>query len=440
MATVADAFATREAGFDRNARDAFEDDRARSPSSKRGNASDEASAFATPRAGLARLEIPDPCDVFPAVAAQADAYGDTARGAVEEALRLQNLERFIRRLDLRDAAVARNERSHTVTGARRHSVCGTGVTRSRVIGDATRRKREIITNWGKPYDGGPDEDVVRGVGTPKGCRVTATASVFDAHRKTPFDRLAGGGTARGDGGYAFKDRSSIIELGVSPRGCPDSARAMLDVIAPPSPRLERTEGWDLRGKSPPDAADAAAGKGKGRTASERTRWVSTGMETMEASARSAIDAYVASSPRSPRTSVGAARFPPLPSPRASASPTSRLSPRRLSVDVEGGGPRAPTEDAGWAAGTEEEEEEEEEEEDGETGTGTGTSGDPGTPGSAGTVSDALRAAGRTVRLLSLAERKALFEAAVEESVAALSDQLFGGDGGELPRVNIEVVL
>jgi hypothetical protein len=215
---------------------------------------------------------------------------------------------------------------------------------------------------------------------------------------------------------------------------------MLDVIAPPSPRLERTEGWDLRGKSPPDAADAAAGKGKGRTASERTRWVSTGMETMEASARSAIDAYVASSPRSPRTSVGAARFPPLPSPRASASPTSRLSPRRLSVDVEGGGPRAPTEDAGWAAGKEEEEEEEEEEEDGETGTGTGTSGDPGTPGSAGTVSDALRPAGRTVRLLSLAERKALFEAAVEESVAALSDQLFGGDGGELPRVNIEVVL
>ena len=91
----------------------------------------------------------------------------------------------------------------------------------------------------------------------------------------------------------------------------------------------------------------------------------------------------------------------------------------------------PTEDAGSFEG------------DGETETSGGP--ETGTPGSAvsdgcPTVSDALRAAGRTVRLLSLAERKALFEAAVEESVAALSDQLFGGDGGELPRVNIEVVL
>jgi|TARA_B110000483_G_scaffold163213_1_gene193386 hypothetical protein len=61
---------------------------------------------------------------------------------------------------------------------------------------------------------------------------------------------------------------------------------------------------------------------------------------------------------------------------------------------------------------------------------------PGTePGS---VLATLYGAGESVRGLSLAERKALFEVGVQEHVSALTELLFPEEDGVSPTVNIDV--
>eukprot|EP00740_Mantoniella_antarctica_P000497 CAMPEP_0181396440 /NCGR_PEP_ID=MMETSP1106-20121128/28872_1 /TAXON_ID=81844 /ORGANISM="Mantoniella antarctica, Strain SL-175" /LENGTH=201 /DNA_ID=CAMNT_0023518123 /DNA_START=15 /DNA_END=617 /DNA_ORIENTATION=+ len=65
----------------------------------------------------------------------------TESDEMEEALRLQSLERFVRRLDTKDRTASPAYRAQ-VEAARCRSVCGTGVAVRKVLGAASREKME----------------------------------------------------------------------------------------------------------------------------------------------------------------------------------------------------------------------------------------------------------------------------------------------------------
>ena len=78
-----------------------------------------------------------------AAAAAAAAAPHDATAEIEQALRLQSLERFIRRMNIKDRTASASRRAR-VEAARRRSVCGTGVAQRKSLGNATKEKLRRI--------------------------------------------------------------------------------------------------------------------------------------------------------------------------------------------------------------------------------------------------------------------------------------------------------
>ena len=80
---------------------------------------------------------------FAVVSPAAAAAPHNATAEIEQALRLQSLERFIRRMNIKDRTASASRRAR-VEAARRRSVCGTGVAQRKSLGNATKEKLRRI--------------------------------------------------------------------------------------------------------------------------------------------------------------------------------------------------------------------------------------------------------------------------------------------------------
>ena len=295
---------------------------------------------------------------------------------------------------------------------RKHSVCGTGVAEKRRLGDASKAKIETLVAIGAQHP-----DAFGLPGASPGVRECADSVQGALYHSGSFENRG----ARMD--YAANDRSSIARLGVGAEGVPDShpAKPALAHLAPAARPLPLEPGWTLAGKereamqgagSPSaireEAAFAAAALPRGREAKARARGFRLRDRGAEERAWSAVghrrvrglgaDAAALGPPRG--GDAGSRRR------RRGGKEPSRRVPRGVPAGT-GTGRRG--------AGA---------------GTGTGT----------GRFWRRRRAAGDAVRTLSLAERKALFEVAVQEHVAALTRQLFPQEDGAKPRVNIDIAV
>jgi hypothetical protein len=201
----------------------------------------------------------------------------------------------------------------------------------------------------------------------------------------------GGFSTAGDVGVYRVARSSITTLGVGPRGTPPGhpAHALLEVIAPPAPPLPQDEGWTLRGKVRGvrnSSSRSPGGGGGGLAAASRAGGGGAGGGGGGGSGGG-------------RGGRGALYTTTAAMPAVSAE---RIT-KTLAYDE-----------------------------------GAGEHADAYNEGDESSVLSTLHAAGDTVLLMSLQDRKALFEAAVRE----LTRRLFHTrhDGGVVPRVTVDVDL
>lgn len=349
------------------------------------------------------------------------AAGSALTEEIEEAMRLQSLERFIHRMDAKERTTSSTRRAQ-VEAARRGSVCGTGVADRKVLGAASKskiqrmqkKKSEAVALVAMAAAAAGSRAAAAGLGSERSAAGSERAGVGgrggvgdETHeaRRSPGSSqgkevnrgglshrgcwlAAGGGGVDGfskaatesgeDGVFHQKGRPSITSLGVSARGTltDHPAAALLEEIASPAPLLTADKGWTLQGKV---CGSGDGGGGSGERPHSQTQARRDG----EHGAR-----------------------------REEVSDDAQTVSR--------GGSQRRTEDDQGAEGVDADEGEDEDE---------------------SSVLDTLRAAGDTVLLLSLHERKALFEVAIREQVDALSRRLFDPrKDGVIPRVSVDVAL
>ena len=298
---------------------------------------------------------------------------------------------------------------------RKHSVCGTGVAEKRRLGDASKAKIETLVAIGAQH---PD---AFGPRASPGVRECADSVQGALYHSGSFENRG----ARMD--YAANDRSSIARLGVGAEGVPDShpAKPALAHLAPAArplrePRVvgpsraknerpcrERSLERDQGGGGESGGGAPARREAKARARDLRLR--DRGAEEREPP-RWDTDAFYFDSALDAAALEARARGGDAIVAKAAAGRGRRRRP--------GGSSGRPAGAGTWRRG------------------GGGGDGD-------GDRSVALadgRAAGDAVRTLSLAERKALFEVAVQEHVAALTRQLFPQEDGAKPRVNGDIAV
>jgi hypothetical protein len=275
---------------------------------------------------------------------------------------------------------------------------GTGVAERKVLGMASKDKIDEIIASGRYYEEAFGRDSKHYPAT--GLRRTATYGKVGALGLGCSDRANGIGVDYTDGALAFKakDHRPIAKLGVTTKTKPAEHSRLCELVAPEAPPLPQDRGWSIMGKN-------------GRRGEER---IVGGFDT------DAVTALPRPEPSPSSDTPGTARIRPDDR-RDSAylrsetvTPTSNPGPSFSSSGVKGDRDR--------------------------DGDGDEKSAPAGTPPGTepGSVLATLYGAGESVRGLSLAERKALFEVGVQEHVSALTELLFPEEDGVSPTVNIDV--
>lgn len=361
--------------------------------------------------------------------------------ALEEAMRLQSLERFARRKET-EARTMSPLRKAEVRESRARSVCGTGVAERKTLGSASKLKIDAVVRAGAQR---PETFGRRRAGAP-GVRDCADSIQGVHHKSGRFEKP----------GSALDFARNDHDGGAVSRALGSANAAAL---APPAPALRADRGWSEAGnenrpsmRAPREGHAAGSPHARSRAVGESGSYLSlpSSLASRRAEKDASGDAAAAPNRRGPRDS---ARERPLLLRRQDTAfdadqlkDLSRVS-RPEKTSPPGTGARLATE------------KEKEASENfseaflrspspGETNDGTSAREREATPtpkektdaGDAPGVLEALLAAGAAVRALSLEERKELFEVAVQEQVAALTHQLFPPEDGLNPRVHVDVAV
>ena len=358
--------------------------------------------------------------------------------ALEEAMRLQSLERFARRKET-EARTMSPLRKAEVRESRARSVCGTGVAERKTLGSASKLKIDAIVRAGAQRP----ETFGRASGAP-GVRDCADSIQGVHHKSGRFEKP----------GSALDFARNDHDGGAVSRALGSANAAAL---APPAPALRADPGWSEAGNENRPSMRAPR-EGHARNAHARSCAVG------ESASYLSLPSSLASRRVENDASGDPAAAPNRRNPRDSAQEQPLLLQRQdtaFDADqlkdfsrVSRASP--PGTGTGARLATEKEKEVSENFSEaflrspspGETNDGTSAREREATPtpkektdaGDAPGVLEALLAAGAAVRALSLDERKELFEVAVQEQVAALTHQLFPPEDGLNPRVHVDVAV
>ena len=366
--------------------------------------------------------------------------------ALEEAMRLQSLERFARRKET-EARTMSPLRKAEVRESRARSVCGTGVAERKTLGSASKLKIDDVVRAGAQR---PETFGRRRAGAP-GVRDCADSIQGVHHKSGRFEKP----------GSALDFARNDHDGGAVSRAL-GSARAA--ALAPPAPALRADRGWSEAGnenrpsmRAPREGHARNAHARNAHAVGESASYLSLPSSSSLASERAENDA-----------SGDAAAAPNRCDPRDSAREQPLFLQRQdTAFDADqlkdlSRVSRASPPETGARLATEKEKEKGEGSRSegnfseaflrspspGETNDGTSAREREATPtpnekndaGDTPGVLEALLAAGAAVRALSLEERKELFEVAVQEQVAALTHQLFPPEDGLNPRVHVDVAV
>jgi len=361
--------------------------------------------------------------------------------ALEEAMRLQSLERFARRKET-EARTMSPLRKAEVRESRARSVCGTGVAERKTLGSASKLKIDAVVRAGAQR---PETFGRRRAGAP-GVRDCADSIQGVHHKSGRFEKP----------GSALDFARNDHDGGAVSRALGSANAAAL---APPAPALRADRGWSEAGnenrpsmRAPREGHAAGSPHARSRAVGESGSYLSlpSSLASRRVENDASGDAAAAPNRRGPRDS--ARERPLLLQRQDTAFDADQLKDfSRVS--------RASPPGTGARLATEKEKEASENFSEaflrspspGETNDGTSAREREATPtpigkkektdaGDAPGVLEALLAAGAAVRALSLEERKELFEVAVQEQVAALTHQLFPPEDGLNPRVHVDVAV
>ena len=360
--------------------------------------------------------------------------------ALEEAMRLQSLERFARRKET-EARTMSPLRKAEVRESRARSVCGTGVAERKTLGSSSKLKIDAVVRAGAQR---PETFGRRRAGAP-GVRDCADSIQGVHHKSGRFEKP----------GSALDFARNDHDGGAVSRALGSANAAAL---APPAPALRADPGWSEAGNENRPSMRAPR---EGHARNARARSCAVGESASYLSLPSSLasrrvendasgDPAAAPNRRGPRDS---AREQPLSLQRQDTAfdadqlkDFSRVS--RASPPGTGTGARLATEKEKEVSDENFSEAFLRSPSPGETNDGTSAREREATPtrmektdaGDAPGVLEALLAAGAAVRALSLEERKELFEVAVQEQVAALTHKLFPPEDGLNPRVHVDVAV
>ena len=361
--------------------------------------------------------------------------------ALEEAMRLQSLERFARRKET-EARTMSPLRKAEVRESRARSVCGTGVAERKTLGSASKLKIDAVVRAGAQR---PETFGRRRAGAP-GVRDCADSIQGVHHKSGRFEKP----------GSALDFARNDHDGGAVSRALGSANAAAL---APPAPALRADPGWSEAGNEnrpsmrAPREGHARNARARSCAVGESASYLSlpSSLASRRAEKDASGDPAAAPNRRGPRDS---AREQPLLLQRQDTAfdadqlkDFSRVS--RASPPGTGTGARLATEKEKEVSDENFSEAFLRSPSPGETNDGTSAREREATPtrmektdagdAPAG-VLEALLAAGAAVRALSLDERKELFEVAVQEQVAALTHQLFPPEDGLNPRVHVDVAV
>ena len=346
--------------------------------------------------------------------------------ALEEAMRLQSLERFARRKET-EARTMSPLRKAEVRESRARSVCGTGVAERKTLGSASKLKIDAVVRAGAQR---PETFGRRRAGAP-GVRDCADSIQGVHHKSGRFEKP----------GSALDFARNDHDGGAVSRAL-GSARAA--ALAPAAPALRADRGWSEAGnenrpsmRAPREGharnARARNAHAVGESASYLSLPFSSSLASFSARERSLFL-------QRQDTAFDADQLKDLESRVSRASPPetdARLATEKEKEKGEGSRSEGNFSEAFLRSPS-----------PGETNDGTSAREREATPtpkekkdaGDTPGVLEALLAAGAAVRALSLEERKELFEVAVQEQVAALTHQLFPPEDGLNPRVHVDVAV
>jgi len=387
--------------------------------------------------------------------------------ALEEAMRLQSLERFARRKET-EARTMSPLRKAEVREARARSVCGTGVAERKTLGTASKLKIDAIVRAGAQR---PETFGLRRLGETAKTRLCADSIQGVHHKSGRFEKP---GSAMD---FKCNDHDSVALLALVDQNRADAvAKAVgapdASALSPPAPALRADKGWSEAGNENRPSMRAPR-EGHDEYENEYSREEPRGSSHDDASSRTVVNAL-------PESFPSEARALSLPSSRDAASPeeafeknepsstrpafrdprdSAREPLRRQDTAFDAEQLRhAVSEKSEDEAVVSREKGKEREREEGtnEAARGAEVPRDDVSPDAftfstprgmrknvddiASGVLEALVAAGPAVRALSLEERKELFEVAVQEQVTALTHQLFPPEEGTNPRVHIDVAV
>ena len=333
--------------------------------------------------------------------------------ALEEAMRLQSLERFARRKET-EARTMSPLRKAEVRESRARSVCGTGVAERKTLGSASKLKIDAVVRAGAQR---PETFGRRRAGAP-GVRDCADSIQGVHHKCGRFERP----------GSALDFRRNDHD-GVAMRALRDATRAdavaravgfeTVAALAPPAPTPRADRGWseagNERGPSVRAGGAGAAGHpGSNPVGESQSARVALARDSAREPLRRQDPAFDADQVRALSAGEAASRV------GKGEEGTIEGNEERFFED--------PFRAVGAGDATAKKERVTE-----KTSTRRRAGDAPG-------VLEALLAAGAAVRALSLEERKELFEVAVQEQVTALTHQLFPPEDGLDPRVHVDVAV
>ena len=378
--------------------------------------------------------------------------------ALEEAMRLQSLERFARRKET-EARTMSPLRKAEVREARARSVCGTGVAERKTLGTASKLKIDAIVRAGAQR---PETFGLRRLGET-GVRDCADSIQGVHHKSGRFEKP---GSAMD---FACNDHDSVALLALVDQNRADAvARAVgtrdAAALSPPAPALRADKGWSEAGnenrpsmRAPREGHDECSREEPPHDDVAEESFPSVAALSLPSSRESGESGEIASpSPEETFAKIDPSSTRAFRDPRDSAREPLRRQDTAFDAEQlevllsrEKGKERETEEGTNEAAlgfrnpkGAESSRDDETVSPDAFTFSTPfrGTRKNVCHDDVASSVLEALVAAGPAVRALSLEERKELFEVAVQEQVTALTHQLFPPEEGTNPRVHIDVAV
>jgi hypothetical protein len=381
--------------------------------------------------------------------------------ALEEAMRLQSLERFARRKET-EARTMSPLRKAEVREARARSVCGTGVAERKTLGTASKLKIDAIVRAGAQR---PETFGLRRLGETAKTRSCADSIQGVHHKSGRFEKP---GSAMD---FKCNDHDSVALLALVDQNRADAvAKAVgapdASALSPPAPALRADKGWSEAGnenrpsmRAPREGHDEYEHEYEYKREEPPSSHVNAVPESFPSSEARALslpssrdaasreEAFEKNQPSSTR--------PAFRDPRDSAREPLRRQDTAFDAEQLRHVVAEKSEDEAVVS-REKGKETEREEGTNEAARETEVPRDDVSPDAftfstprgmrknvddvASGVLEALVAAGPAVRALSLEERKELFEVAVQEQVTALTHQLFPPEEGTNPRVHIDVAV